>query len=37
MHQREATTTQLGWHPDAPPFYAAKLKNIIKKGGKYVQ
>jgi hypothetical protein len=32
MHQGEATTSQLGWHPAEPPSYAATLRrNFIKK------
>jgi len=31
-HQGEATTSQLGWHLEEPPSYAAKLnENFIKK------
>jgi len=32
----EATTPQLGWHPEESLSYAAKLKNIIKKRGKNI-
>ena len=35
MHQGEATTSQLGWHPDELPSYTANLKFYLKKGGKY--
>jgi hypothetical protein len=33
MHQREATTSLLDWHPDEPSSHAAKLKNIILEKG----
>ena len=32
MHQEEAQTSQLGWHPVEPLSYAAKLKILLKKG-----
>jgi len=34
MHQGEATTSQLGWHPDELPSYTANLKILLKKGEK---
>jgi len=35
MHQGEATTSQLGWHPVEPHSYTANLRdNFIKKRGK---
>jgi hypothetical protein len=33
-YQEEAPTSQPGWHPGEPPSYAAKLKILLKKGGK---
>jgi len=33
MHQGEATTSQLGWHPTEPPSYAANLRKILLKKG----
>ena len=38
MHQETALTSQLGWNPELPSFYATKLENFIKKkGGKYTK
>jgi len=33
-HQAVSSTSQLGWHPETPPSYAATLKKFIKKGEK---
>jgi len=31
MHRGEATTSQLGRHPDEPPFSTVNLKILLKK------
>jgi len=36
-HQGEATTSQLGWHPNELPSYTGKLKYYLKKGEKYMR
>jgi len=30
-HQEASSTSQLGWHPERPPSYTAKLKKILLK------
>jgi len=35
-HQEASSTSQLGWYPEKPPSYTAKLKKILLKKRKKI-